>query len=407
MLAFYASLTSSLRAVSVVSHLVHVHATNPVSNYAEPERYRLHLSDGMHKQPSCMLATQLNSLITEDQIQKNGIIRLDKYICNTVSSRRIIIVLQVTVISPDVGHIIGNPETIKDDTPPVVKAEAPTPAAAAPPKVVNPYMKNQNQAPSGGRGSSMAAITPIEALNPYNNRWTIKVRITNRNDRTYSNAKGEGKIMSVDLLDETGEMRCTAFNDDVERLGPMLEVGKVVTIKGGKLKPANKKFSGHITNDYEMTLGRETEVVPVLDTADAPQQRFDFVDFAQFEGMDKENTFVDVLAICTEVNDITTITRKKDGAEFSKREVELIEKAGIAVRCTLWGGDAENFSYPVGTVIQIKAAKLSDFGGCSMSVSNASALEVSENIVPCYPSIYFLVLSNAVLNLSSFFAKFR
>lgn len=36
------------------------------------------------------------------------------------------------------------------------------------------------------------------------NRWTIKARVTVKSDvRTWSNAKGEGKLFSVNLLDET------------------------------------------------------------------------------------------------------------------------------------------------------------------------------------------------------------
>jgi hypothetical protein len=34
------------------------------------------------KQPSAMLATQLNALITDNEVQTNGIIQLDRYICS-------------------------------------------------------------------------------------------------------------------------------------------------------------------------------------------------------------------------------------------------------------------------------------------------------------------------------------
>ncbi len=36
------------------------------------------------------------------------------------------------------------------------------------------------------------------------NRWTIKARVTNKpNMRTYSNSRGEGRIMSVELVDQS------------------------------------------------------------------------------------------------------------------------------------------------------------------------------------------------------------
>ena len=52
-----------------------------------------------------MLATQLNHLITENEIQEKGVIQLDRYISNTVNDHRIIIILGVTVISGPIDLI--------------------------------------------------------------------------------------------------------------------------------------------------------------------------------------------------------------------------------------------------------------------------------------------------------------
>ena len=57
--------------------------------------------------PAAMLGTQLNYLVTENKIQKNCIIRLDKYLCNTISGRRIVIILVLEVLAEDIGHVIG------------------------------------------------------------------------------------------------------------------------------------------------------------------------------------------------------------------------------------------------------------------------------------------------------------
>eukprot|EP00976_Prorocentrum_cordatum_P059823 1175662-Prorocentrum_minimum.AAC.1 len=46
-------------------------------------------------------------------------------------------------------------------------------------------------------------IVPIAQLNPYQNRWTIKARITSKGElRHWQNARGEGKVFSFDLIDE-------------------------------------------------------------------------------------------------------------------------------------------------------------------------------------------------------------
>ena len=49
--------------------------------------------------------------------------------------------------------------------------------------------------------SSQSAILPICSLNPYQNRWTIKARVTNKSDiRRWSNARGDGHLFSMDLV---------------------------------------------------------------------------------------------------------------------------------------------------------------------------------------------------------------
>ena len=40
-----------------------------------------------------MLATQLNHYLTNNEVVTNGVIQLDRYICNTVSGIKIIIIL--------------------------------------------------------------------------------------------------------------------------------------------------------------------------------------------------------------------------------------------------------------------------------------------------------------------------
>lgn len=56
-------------------------------------------------------------------------------------------------------------------------------------------------------------------------RWVIKARVTNKSAiRTWSNSKGEGKLFSMDLADESGEIRATVFRDLVDKYYEMIEV---------------------------------------------------------------------------------------------------------------------------------------------------------------------------------------
>lgn len=42
--------------------------------------------------------------------------------------------------------------------------------------------------------------------------------------RTWSNAKGEGKLFSMDLCDDSGEIRATAFRNECEKFYDMIQV---------------------------------------------------------------------------------------------------------------------------------------------------------------------------------------
>ena len=110
----------------------------------------------------------------------------------------------------------------------------------------------------------MRATGAIRSLTPYNQRWCIRARVTSKpNIRTYNNNKGTrfvvhpstlaspapfeprgsilswcgsgtagaGKIFSVDLVDDSGEIRGTGFNEACDRLYPLLEVGKVGALR--------------------------------------------------------------------------------------------------------------------------------------------------------------------------------
>jgi replication factor A1 len=59
-------------------------------------------------------------------------------------------------------------------------------------------------------------------------RWSIKARITNKSPiRTWSNAKGEGKLFSVEFLDQTGEIKATGFTDVCEKFYDLLHIDHV------------------------------------------------------------------------------------------------------------------------------------------------------------------------------------
>jgi len=165
-------------------------------------------------------------------------------ILNTTTS--IVIILNLEVLVKDTEKI-GNP------VPRTLDASGTTPK---PPSAAGP--SGPRAVPKPGR-----ATLPIEGLSPYSNSWTIKARVTQKSDiRNWSNQRGEGKLFSVTLMDETGEIRGTGFNLAVDQLYEKFQEGKVYYISKARVNLAKKKFN-NIANDYELALGENTEVEEV------------------------------------------------------------------------------------------------------------------------------------------------
>jgi replication factor A1 len=63
-------------------------------------------------------------------------------------------------------------------------------------------------------------------------RWTIRVRVTYKSDiKEWHNQRGQGRLFTVHFLDETGEIRATGFNDQVDAFYDQLKEGNVFSIK--------------------------------------------------------------------------------------------------------------------------------------------------------------------------------
>jgi replication factor A1 len=118
--------------------------------------------------------------------------------------------------------------------------------------------------PTRAPTSAHATIYPIEAISPYSNKWTMKARCTNKSQiKTWHNKNGEGKLFSVNLLDDSGEIRATGFNEQCDMLYELFQEGSVYYISSPcRVQIAKKQFS-NLNNDYELTFERDTIVQKV------------------------------------------------------------------------------------------------------------------------------------------------
>ena len=227
-------------------------------------------------------------------------------------------------------------------------------------------------------------VCPVNILTPFYNAWVIRVRVTSKTPlKTYSNAKGSGKLFNFDTVDESGELRITAFNAEADKFYDLIERGKVYLISKGSVKPANKRFSS-LNADYEVTLNNFSIIEPVEEGSGGegssiPKLRFKFVPLADVENL-AAGTMIDVIGVIRSVGQAELITSKKTGKELTKREFSLVDCSLAEARVTLWNEPATCFAADPGEVVALKGAIVGDFKGKTLSTTASTAVELEPEV---------------------------
>ncbi|KAI0306720.1 replication factor-a protein [Multifurca ochricompacta] len=343
-------------------------SNNPGSTTAD--RYRIIISDGLHFLQA-MLATQLNYLVEEDLITKNTLAVIETMSCQHILDKRLVILLSLRVLQRE-SPKIGNPAPLTM-TPPQPKTDG----VSSPGTVASVSSSTVPQSHNQQAGNRTNPIYPIVALTPYQNNWRIKARVVQKSDiRHYSNQRGEGRFFSVTFMDESGEIKGTAWNAVVDDLYEKLRENHVYLVSKARVNLAKKKFST-VSNDYELSLDRGTEIEECHD-ADAPVIRYNFVNLSGLQDLQKE-AICDVVVVVKEVSDLSEINTRNNKVT-QKRDLVVVDNSGFSVRLTLWGKQAEQFNTLPDSVIAFKGVRVNDFNGRSLSLLSSGAMTIGPDI---------------------------
>ncbi|XP_017036947.1 replication protein A 70 kDa DNA-binding subunit [Drosophila kikkawai] len=363
-------------------------AIKKINSNADSERYRILISDGKYFNSYAMLASQLNEMQHKGQLNEFTIVQLDKYVTSMVgkdgAGKRVLIISELTVVNAgsEVKVKIGEPVTYENASKQDLAPKAAPPLANAPAKKEPAFKNNNNNNISMNTSINSGMTHPISSLSPYQNKWVIKARVTSKTAvRTWSNPRGEGKLFSMDLMDESGEIRATAFKEQCDKFFDMIQVDSVYFISKCQLKPANKQYS-QLNNPYEMTFTGET-VVQLCEDADdggIPDIKYNLVPISEVSGMENKAA-VDTIGICKEVGELQSFVSRTTNKEFKKRDLTLVDMSSSAINLTLWGDDAVNFDGHVQPVILVKGTRINEFnGGKSLSLGGGSIMKINPDI---------------------------
>lgn len=349
-------------------------------------RFRLLLNDGVVLFPYAILATQLNNLIYENQLNKFTIFKLKDYqYSQLLANKKVIICINIEILVPgsEVNEKIS--ESDCNNTQYLSGKEAFTPVPSTSTVTFSPrpnasYGQSWDTAPSStderypSKTRENAEFSTIASLSPYRYKWSIKACLSYKSPiYNYCNGQKQGKYFAFHLLDDSGEIRAVAFNEDVEKYYEVLEIFKIYIVSNANIKPSLE--NSPVKCDFEMTIDNRTKIEFYADNEPSvPKPVFNFKTISSLNSLPKDSS-VDVIGICYKISDVSNIATKYK--EMPKRIISLIDKSKKSINVTLWGAHAENFSIAVNSVVVIKNAKLSSFYGCSLSVTSMSSVYIN------------------------------
>lgn len=170
----------------------------------------------------------------------------------------------------------------------------------------------------------LSIITPIKNLNPFQTRWTIKVRVTIKKEiHQYNKQTRNGRVFSFDIIDREGTLtRVSGFNNMADTNYGNIDIGAMYKISGGVVKIANKIYN-KLNSGIEITLVPESIVTPCEDDPSIPKNYFSFMPINEITEK-SNNSIIDVIGVVICVEPSSTI-RRRDGIEVIRRTIKLLD----------------------------------------------------------------------------------
>ncbi|QLG73300.1 hypothetical protein HG535_0E03840 [Zygotorulaspora mrakii] len=390
---FHTIFTNKRRYDNPTGGIYQILHTKKKDDTVAPKKFLVMLSDGEFKMKA-LIRDDAASNFLKLNLQRGDVIRVTSAEAAIVKERKkyVLIIDDFDTVKMGVeiindrsefvdSYLAAHPGEDLDETATPDQAQYAQPASR---QQEPPHMPTKNQQQYQGMNSSEKTrpIFAIEQLSPYQNVWTIKARVSFKGDiKTWHNQRGDGKLLNVNFLDTSGEIRATAFNDMADKLNEKLQEGKVYYVSKARLQPAKPQFS-NLSHPYELSMDRETVIEECYDESNVPKTHFNFIKLNAIQNQEV-NCSVDVLGIVQTVNPHFELTSKA-GKKFDRRDISIIDDSGYSISVGLWNQQALEFNLPEGSVVAFKGVRVTDFGGKSLSMGFTSTMVPNPEIPEGY-----------------------
>lgn len=370
---------------------------------------RIVVSDSKHFMQGT-LATNMNYLVENKTIDVNNIIKVVKYGVNSIKNHRLMFIAEIATndVMKGLGRIgepinidnsagssgNGNTSGTASTTVPIAQtsnnAPNPAPSAGINTPTNNGFKPSSFSSSAAVQStvitsnpSTMSNCQPISSLSPYKDRNVINARVTSKTEvKKWTNDRGEGRLFSVSLLDSSGEIRLTCFNDHVDQFFDLLQIGKVYEFANFQVKIAKRQY-GSIQNDYEIAVDSNTTIKPVLEeSSEIPKIHYSFIPISKIVDSKKDD-ILDVIGVVKDCGELSEITAKTTQKQLLKRDLTLIDTSSASIRLTLWGKQAQDFTEQDASskpVIAIKGVRVNEYQGKTLSSMGTSQITFNPDL---------------------------
>eukprot|EP01129_Flabellula_baltica_P009526 TRINITY_DN3902_c0_g1_i1.p1 TRINITY_DN3902_c0_g1~~TRINITY_DN3902_c0_g1_i1.p1 ORF type:complete len:412 (+),score=97.58 TRINITY_DN3902_c0_g1_i1:84-1319(+) len=227
----------------------------------------------------------------------------------------------------------------------------------------------------GKNSRGTKALVSISGLNPYEQNWMIRGRISYKGEiKTISSQNKDLRILRIDIVDETGEISAFAFDDDADFWYPKLEELEPYYISGAIVKVQKKPYSS-IPNDKSITLKKDSkiDVCPEEDAQQVPYCRFYFSNVDQILLL-PEYTFTDFVGIVRNSSEVERVGTRG----VLKKSIVMADDTNKEIEITLWGNESK-IKMPDNSLVILKNVKVREYKGTkNLSWDNDSRYEIMD-----------------------------
>eukprot|EP00494_Astrolonche_serrata_P006832 UN06857 len=229
---------------------------------------------------------------------------------------------------------------------------------------------------------------PIDMLHPYIGKWTIKIRVVDKDDaiREWNKNGRSGKLFSFIVMDcHFSKIGVTAFNAEAEKFFESIEIDKVYAISKANIK--TNRYKGRIKHDYAINLHSRTIIEEKQDDS-FPKVKYEFKKLSDLLNIGKDSEkmwsmYVDIVGVVKSVEEKVSQFTSKKGNECRKRTLTLVDDSCASIEVSLWFSLADKYGpeeLKDNPVIVLPGARLTGFGGRSLTASRVLMKEESEEV---------------------------